>query len=168
VLHTQKLTALCLVSTGTGKTLVAKAVATECSINFLSVKGPELINMYIGESERQVGKASTPCHCIDSKICYHVAVNHAFRQAHIMTSSLLGHDLAVIEYDGLQPHLSFAYGCSQPVQGCDHVCRCVRSLLEPGVQSHVCCFLMSWTPWHLPGGLGLTQGGSWTVWSPSC
>eukprot|EP00884_Botryococcus_braunii_P001649 jgi/Botrbrau1/11485/Bobra.0360s0012.1 len=39
---------------GTGKTLVAKAVATECSLNFLSVKGPELINMYIGESERQV------------------------------------------------------------------------------------------------------------------
>jgi peroxin-6 len=33
---------------------MAKAVATECSLNFLSVKGPELINMYIGESERQV------------------------------------------------------------------------------------------------------------------
>lgn len=39
---------------GTGKTLLAKAVATECSVNFLSVKGPELINMYVGESERQV------------------------------------------------------------------------------------------------------------------
>ncbi|KAK2076807.1 hypothetical protein QBZ16_005033 [Prototheca wickerhamii] len=39
---------------GTGKTLLAKAVATECSINFLSVKGPELVNMYVGESERQV------------------------------------------------------------------------------------------------------------------
>ena len=39
--------------TGTGKTLLAKAVATECALNFLSVKGPELINMYIGESERQ-------------------------------------------------------------------------------------------------------------------
>ena len=38
---------------GTGKTLLAKAVATECSLNFISVKGPELINMYIGESERQ-------------------------------------------------------------------------------------------------------------------
>ena len=39
---------------GTGKTLLAKAVATECKINFLSVKGPELINMYVGESERQI------------------------------------------------------------------------------------------------------------------
>ncbi|KNE68890.1 hypothetical protein AMAG_13528 [Allomyces macrogynus ATCC 38327] len=39
---------------GTGKTLVAKAVATECQLNFLSVKGPELINMYIGESEANV------------------------------------------------------------------------------------------------------------------
>lgn len=34
---------------------MAKACATECGINFLAVKGPELINMYIGESERQVG-----------------------------------------------------------------------------------------------------------------
>ena len=39
---------------GTGKTLLAKAVATECSLNFLSVKGPELLNMYIGESEANV------------------------------------------------------------------------------------------------------------------
>lgn len=39
---------------GTGKTLLAKAVATECSVNFLSIKGPELINMYVGESERLV------------------------------------------------------------------------------------------------------------------
>jgi len=39
---------------GTGKTLLAKAVATECSLNFISVKGPELLDMYIGESERKV------------------------------------------------------------------------------------------------------------------
>ncbi|KAL4064336.1 P-loop containing nucleoside triphosphate hydrolase protein [Scleroderma citrinum] len=39
---------------GTGKTLLAKAVATSCSLNFLSVKGPELLNMYIGESEANV------------------------------------------------------------------------------------------------------------------
>lgn len=52
---------------GTGKTLIAKAVATECSINFYSVKGPELINMYVGQSEENVrnvfsrARASTPC-----------------------------------------------------------------------------------------------------------
>ncbi|KAJ1309501.1 hypothetical protein OPQ81_006276 [Rhizoctonia solani] len=39
---------------GTGKTLLAKAVATSCALNFLSVKGPELLNMYIGESEANV------------------------------------------------------------------------------------------------------------------
>ncbi|KAF9587597.1 hypothetical protein IFM89_004429 [Coptis chinensis] len=53
---------------GTGKTLLAKAVATECSLNFLSVKGPELINMYIGESEKNVRdifqKARSACPCV--------------------------------------------------------------------------------------------------------
>ena len=39
---------------GTGKTLVAKAVATECKIPFLSVKGPELLDSYVGGSEANV------------------------------------------------------------------------------------------------------------------
>ena len=39
---------------GCGKTLLAKAVATEFSLNFFSVKGPELINMYVGQSEENV------------------------------------------------------------------------------------------------------------------
>ena len=39
---------------GSGKTLIAKAVATECQLTFLSVKGPELISAYVGESERQI------------------------------------------------------------------------------------------------------------------
>lgn len=39
---------------GTGKTLMAKAIATNFSLNFSSVKGPELLNMYIGESEANV------------------------------------------------------------------------------------------------------------------
>ncbi|KAJ8100419.1 P-loop containing nucleoside triphosphate hydrolase protein [Lipomyces tetrasporus] len=41
---------------GTGKTLLAKAIATTFSLNFFSVKGPELLNMYIGESESNVRK----------------------------------------------------------------------------------------------------------------
>ncbi|XP_072516649.1 peroxisomal ATPase PEX6 [Salminus brasiliensis] len=52
---------------GTGKTLLAKAVATECSLTFLSVKGPELINMYVGQSEENIrevfskARAAAPC-----------------------------------------------------------------------------------------------------------
>ena len=37
-----------------GKTLMAKAIATECSSNFISVKGPELLTMWFGESETNV------------------------------------------------------------------------------------------------------------------
>lgn len=39
---------------GTGKTLLAKAVATEVSANFISVKGPELLSMWYGESESNI------------------------------------------------------------------------------------------------------------------
>jgi transitional endoplasmic reticulum ATPase len=39
---------------GTGKTLLAKAVATESGVNFISVKGPSLISKYVGESERAI------------------------------------------------------------------------------------------------------------------
>ena len=39
---------------GTGKTLLAKAVASEANNNFISVKGPELLNKYVGESEKGV------------------------------------------------------------------------------------------------------------------
>ncbi len=41
---------------GTGKTLIAKAVANEANANFISVKGPELLNKWLGESERAIRK----------------------------------------------------------------------------------------------------------------
>lgn len=52
---------------GCGKTLLAKAIANESGLNFISVKGPELLNMYVGESERAVrsvflrARNSKPC-----------------------------------------------------------------------------------------------------------
>jgi len=52
---------------GCGKTLLAKAVAAESKANFISVKGPELLNKYVGESERAVrtlfnrARSSAPC-----------------------------------------------------------------------------------------------------------
>ena len=39
---------------GTGKTLLAKAIATESGVNFISVKGPSLISKYVGESEKAI------------------------------------------------------------------------------------------------------------------
>jgi len=39
---------------GTGKTLIAKAVANESNANFISVKGPEIFNKWVGESEKKV------------------------------------------------------------------------------------------------------------------
>ncbi|KAK2743971.1 AAA ATPase cdc48 [Onygenales sp. PD_40] len=52
---------------GTGKTLLAKAVANECAANFISIKGPELLSMWFGESENNIreifdrARGAAPC-----------------------------------------------------------------------------------------------------------
>jgi len=52
---------------GTGKTMLAKAIANECNANFISIKGPELLTMWFGESEANVrdvfdkARAAAPC-----------------------------------------------------------------------------------------------------------
>lgn len=54
-------------SPGTGKTLIAKALANEAGVNFISVRGPQLLNQYLGESERAVrsifakARSAAPC-----------------------------------------------------------------------------------------------------------
>ena len=52
---------------GTGKTLLAKAVATESEANFISIKGPEILSKWVGESERAIritfrrARQAAPC-----------------------------------------------------------------------------------------------------------
>ncbi|KAK9245846.1 P-loop containing nucleoside triphosphate hydrolase protein [Lipomyces tetrasporus] len=52
---------------GCGKTILASAVAHECGLNFISIKGPEILNKYIGASEKSVrdlferAQAAKPC-----------------------------------------------------------------------------------------------------------
>jgi transitional endoplasmic reticulum ATPase len=58
---------LCYGPPGTGKTMLAKAVANECAANFISIKGPELLSMWFGESESNIrdifdkARAAAPC-----------------------------------------------------------------------------------------------------------
>jgi transitional endoplasmic reticulum ATPase len=74
---------------GTGKTLIAKAVAHESEVNFISVKGPELISKYVGESER--------------------GVREVFRKAKQAAPTILFFD----EIDSLVPHRGRGGGDSQ-------------------------------------------------------
>ena len=52
---------------GCGKTLIAKALASETEVNFIAIKGPELMSMYVGESERGLrevfhkARQASPC-----------------------------------------------------------------------------------------------------------
>ncbi len=71
---------------GTGKTLLARAVATESEANFISVKGPELLSKWIGESER--------------------GVRETFRKAKMAAPTIIFFD----EIDALVPTRGSGYG----------------------------------------------------------
>ncbi|MEM2820590.1 MAG: CDC48 family AAA ATPase, partial [Candidatus Bathyarchaeia archaeon] len=73
---------------GTGKTLLAKAVANESEANFISVKGPELLSKWVGESER--------------------AVREVFRKAKQAAPSIIFFD----EIDAIAPIRGGGYGDS--------------------------------------------------------
>ncbi|MEM2192338.1 MAG: AAA family ATPase, partial [Candidatus Hadarchaeales archaeon] len=73
---------------GTGKTLLAKAVATESEANFISIKGPELLSKWVGESER--------------------GVREVFRKARMAAPSIIFFD----EIDALVPQRGSGYGDS--------------------------------------------------------
>ncbi len=74
---------------GTGKTLLARAVATESESNFISIKGPELMSKWVGESER--------------------GVREVFRKAKMAAPTVIFFD----EIDSLVPRRGSGFGDSQ-------------------------------------------------------
>ncbi|MEM3815387.1 MAG: AAA family ATPase, partial [Candidatus Bathyarchaeia archaeon] len=73
---------------GCGKTLLAKAVATESEANFISIKGPEVLSKWVGESER--------------------AIREVFRKARMSAPAVIFFD----EIDSLVPRRGLGYGDS--------------------------------------------------------
>ncbi len=73
---------------GCGKTLLAKAVATESEANFISIKGPEVLSKWVGESEK--------------------AVREVFRKARMSSPAVVFFD----EIDALVPRRGLGYGDS--------------------------------------------------------
>lgn len=61
---------------GCGKTLLAKAIANECQANFISIKGPEMLTMWFGESEANVREVFDKVRCIVTKQKKQKFLNH--------------------------------------------------------------------------------------------
>ena len=74
---------------GCGKTLLARAVATESEANFISIKGPELISKWVGESEK--------------------AIREVFRKARLASPAIIFFD----EIDAIAPMRGLGYGDSR-------------------------------------------------------
>ncbi|MEM3555660.1 MAG: CDC48 family AAA ATPase [Candidatus Micrarchaeia archaeon] len=91
---------------GTGKTLLAKAVATESEANFISVKGPEFLSKWVGESERAVrelfrkARMAAPCIIFIDEIDAVASARGAFDEGTRVTERVVNSLLT--ELDGLQ------------------------------------------------------------------
>jgi len=90
---------------GCGKTLLAKAVASQTQVNFISVKGPSLLTKYVGESERGVrevfrkAKQAAPCIVFFDEIDALVPTRGGGDDSHV-TERVIGQFLA--ELDGVE------------------------------------------------------------------
>ncbi len=91
---------------GTGKTMLAKAVATESEANFISVRGPELLSKWVGESERGVreifrrARQAAPCIIFFDEIDA-IAPVRGFGGDRMVTERVVSQLLT--ELDGIQP-----------------------------------------------------------------
>ena len=91
---------------GCGKTLLAKAIATESKVNFISVKGPELLSKYVGESEKGVrdvfrkAKQAAPTHYLLRRDrCAGADPRHGTATAHVAERVL---SQFLVEMDGIE------------------------------------------------------------------
>ncbi|MCL4389100.1 MAG: CDC48 family AAA ATPase [Candidatus Marsarchaeota archaeon] len=91
---------------GTGKTMLAKAVATERESNFISIKGPELLSKYVGESEKATrevfrkARMAAPCIIFIDEIDAIAGVRDSGRGDSMVTERIV--DTLLTELDGLQ------------------------------------------------------------------
>jgi len=91
---------------GCGKTLVAKAIANESQVNFISVKGPALLSKYVGESERQMrevfrkARQAAPCIVFFDEVDSLIPVRGSGLSDSPVTDRVLSQFLA--ELDGLE------------------------------------------------------------------
>jgi transitional endoplasmic reticulum ATPase len=91
---------------GCGKTLLAKAIATESKVNFISVKGPALLSQYVGESERAVrevfhkARQAAPCIVFFDEIDSLVPIRSAGSSDSHVAERVLSQFLA--ELDGIE------------------------------------------------------------------
>jgi transitional endoplasmic reticulum ATPase len=117
---------------GTGKTLLAKAIANECEVNFISIKGPELLTMWFGESEANVrdvfnkARSAAPC------VMFFDELDSIARERGISSGDVGGAGNRVlnqilIEMDGMNANKDvFVIGATNRPDQIDH------ALLRPG------------------------------------
>ncbi len=91
---------------GTGKTMLAKAVATERESNLISIKGPEILSKYVGESEKAVrevfrkAKMAAPCIVFIDEIDAITTIRSSDSSDSMVTERVV--DTLLTEMDGLQ------------------------------------------------------------------
>lgn len=91
---------------GVGKTMLAKAVATQTRANFISIKGPELMSKYVGESERGLrdlfrkARQASPCIMFFDEVDAILASRGETASSHRVSENLLSQFLA--EMDGVE------------------------------------------------------------------
>ena len=126
---------------GCSKTLLAKAVATESGANFISIKGPELLSKYVGESEKAVrttferARAASPCVIFFDEIDA-LATSRSSPNATSAESRVLAQLLP--ELDGIDsPSLPDTKNCVLVIAVTNHPDLLDWALLRPGRTDHV-------------------------------